>query len=92
MVVAAVQRDLRAIAKRDKDLARSGLAALALALAKELDDPKNSLTSKGQAGRTLADALAELRELAPYEPKDDGIDKLVARRAKRRKRSPKATS
>jgi hypothetical protein len=89
--VEAVRRDLAKIAERDPDLAKGGLAALCLSLAKELDDPVNSLTSKSMAGRTLTDALAELRELAPDEKKEDGVDDLAARRAKRRKGSARAT-
>jgi hypothetical protein len=91
-VVDAVHRELDAIAKRDKDLARSGFAASALALAATLDDPKNSATSKSMCARSLLDALDRLRELAPDEEKKDGLDELVARRAKKLSRGAKAAS
>jgi len=59
--------------------------ALCLSLAKEIDS-ENSLTSKSMAGRTLTDALAELRELAPDEKKEDTVDEIGARRTQRRQR------
>src|SRR4051794_21630964 len=89
-VVDAVQRDLAAIAKLDKDLARSGLAASALALAKELDNPENSATSKSMCARALTEQLDHLRELAPDEEKGDKLDDLSARRAARLAGSAKA--
>jgi hypothetical protein len=89
-VVDAVQRDLAAIAKLDKGLARSGLAASALALAKELDNPENSATSKSMCARALTEQLDHLRELAPDEEKGDKLDDLSARRAARLAGSAKA--
>ena len=86
----AVKRDLEAIAKRDPDLAKSGLANVALTLARGLDSD-SSLTSKAMAANALGDKLAELRELAPDETKDDQVDDLAAKRDKRRKRSAAAT-
>jgi hypothetical protein len=83
-VVAAVQRDLDAIAKADKALAESSLAATALALAAELDDPNNSATSKSMCAGRLLDAMSLLRELTPEGEEQDGLDDLSARRAKRR--------
>ena len=91
-VAESVRRDLAEIGKRDQALADGSLAALILQLAKEIDAPKNSLTSKSMAGRTLTDALAELRELAPDEKKDDPVADLASEREKRRRRSPKAAS
>jgi hypothetical protein len=43
------------------------------------------------AANALGDKLAELRELAPDETKDDQVDDLAAKRDKRRKRSAAAT-
>lgn len=83
-VVTAVQRDLASVAKRDPDLAKSGLAASALALARAIDHPGNSATSKSMCSGQLRDTLAELRELAPAEQKDDKVDDLAARRKTRR--------
>jgi len=91
-VVDAVQSELDQLAKRDKSLAVSGFAASALALARALDDPDNSATSKSMCARSLLDVLDRLRELAPTEEKDDQLDELVARRAKRLARGAKAAN
>lgn len=82
-VAAAVQRDLDAIAELDEALARSGLAASALALARELDKPKTSATAKANCARALTEQLDRLRELAPEEQEGDQLDDLSARRADR---------
>ncbi|MEJ7783405.1 MAG: hypothetical protein WKF96_01290 [Solirubrobacteraceae bacterium] len=79
----AVERDLAALAERDEELASSALAATAVALAKEIDKPRNSATSKSMCARALADTLRELRELAPAKKEDDAIDKLSAGRVLR---------
>ena len=79
-VLAGVESEL---AHLDERLARSGLAASALALAHELDIP-NSATSKANCARALREALDRLRELAPPEsPEDDPIDQLRARHTAR---------
>lgn len=82
-VVEAVERDLRALALLDAALAESALAAAALALARELDNPRNSATSKSMCARALTETLDRLRELAPEESKEDRLDELTARRAER---------
>lgn len=84
-VEAAVKRDIAAIAKLDKSLAQSGIAAAALALARELDVPKNSATSKSMCARALAEQLDRLRALAPPATEADGIDDLLTARRKRRR-------
>lgn len=91
-VVDAVHRELDQIAKRDPDLALSGYAATAIALARDLDDPSSSATSKSMCARSLSDALDRLRELAPAEEKEDELDKLRNSRAKRLTRGTKATN
>lgn len=83
-VLEATQRDIAEIAKRDKGLAASGLAALAEQLAKELDSSGNSATSKSMCAKALMDALDRLRDLAPAEQAKGRIDELGSRRAKRR--------
>jgi hypothetical protein len=70
--------------RRDPDLAEGGLAMAALQMAREMDNPNNSATSKSMCGKTLADTLATLRSLAPPEAKRDSIDDLAAARARRR--------
>jgi len=82
-VVASVQRDLAKIAQLDSELAQSGLAASALALAKELDKPGNSATSKSMCARALAEALLRLMEQAPEPEEEDKVKDLSARRQKR---------
>lgn len=81
--VAAVQSDLDAIGKLDADLAKSGLAAAALQLAREMDNSKNSATSKSMCARALRDTLADLRALAPTKKENDQLAELRAKRAKR---------
>ena len=84
-VLESVERDLAEIAKRDKALAESALAATAKQLACELDAPKNSATSKAMCAGKLIDALDRLRELAPVEDsKGNPVDELGAKREARR--------
>ncbi len=64
--------------------ARGGaLAATALAVAGEIDNPKNSATSKSMLARGLVAAINTLFALTPEERPDDGIDQLATARAKR---------
>lgn len=91
-VVAAVKRDLTQIAIADKALATSGLAATALALAREMDKPENSATSKSMCAGQLRDTLARLRELAPVSEESDDLDDLARRREKRLAGLPGATA
>jgi hypothetical protein len=81
-VVAAVKRDLGRLS--DPDLADSGLAATALALAAEVDSPKNSATSKSMCAKALMDALTALHAHQPQEVPNDDVDQLAAKRAARR--------
>lgn len=83
-VVMAVRRDLAELERRRHGLATCALAALALSLAREVDAPRNSATSKSMCAGRLLDALAALAALAPAEAEDDGIDELTRRRAERR--------
>jgi hypothetical protein len=79
-VGAAVERDLKGMGA----VADSALAATARALARELDDPGNSATSKSMCARALAETLDRLLALAPPKKEADKLDELNARRAKRR--------
>ena len=83
-VVEAVKRDIEQIRKRDPALAESTLAALALALAEEIDEPSNSATSKSMNAHQLRDTTVKLRELCPPEKVRDNVDELRRRRASRR--------
>lgn len=88
-VVAAVKRDLAGMGPRVAD---SGLAASALALAREIDKAKNSATSKSMCAKTLIETLDRLRAQAPSTREADGVDDLRERRAGRRSASADSAS
>lgn len=75
---AGLERDLERIAERDETLVDGALAATARVLAKAIDDPKNSLTSKAMAAKVVQTTMATLLGLAPVEEKADELDKLKA--------------
>jgi hypothetical protein len=80
-----VEKATRAdLARLPDELAGSGLAMSAVVMARILDDPEGSFTSKSMCQARLQDALDRLRELAPVEEARDGIDDLTQRRAQRR--------
>jgi hypothetical protein len=80
----AVTRDLEKLREVDEELADSGLAAVAVRMAQELDDPWNSATSKSQCGKSMLEALEQLRDLAPEkEDGNDALDELARARATR---------
>lgn len=83
LVVDAVRRDLARLAKLDPSLANNTLAATALALARDLDDPGNSATSHSMCAKALAETMGSLYALAPEGPKGDRLDELSSRRAAR---------
>lgn len=82
-VVAAVTRDIEEITKPKPEMAESGLAATALALARELDSGTNSATSKSMCSRELRGTLDRLRELVPKGEEGDKLDGLRRQRADR---------
>ena len=85
VVMDAVRRDLDDLQARDEALAKSSLAATAVALAYELANPFNSATSKSMCAKELRAIADRLRELAPDEaPEADGVDQLAERREQRR--------
>jgi len=80
----SVERDLAEIRKADKALAESAMAAVAVRLAYELEDPYNSATSKSMCAKALNDTLDRLRELAPEEEKGKStLDEIAERRQAR---------
>lgn len=81
--VDAVRRDLAEIAKRDKNLAQSALAAAAWSMADQLDDPGTSAHAKSLCARALLDLLNRMRDLLPPERKANALDELASRRATR---------
>ena len=70
----AIRRDLAAL---PDDLAGSGLAATAIALARAMDD-NNSATSKSMCARAILELTDRLRALAPAVEEDDALDGLQA--------------
>ena len=70
----AIRRDLAAL---PDDLAGSGLAATAIALARAMDD-NNSATSKSMCARAILELTDRLRALAPADEEDDALDGLQA--------------
>lgn len=80
-VEAAVECDLKAL---PPELRSSGLAESALALARELDQARNSATSKAMCARALSETLEKLLALKPPEEEVDQLDQLSARRSARR--------
>src|ERR1017187_1307213 len=76
----AVERDL---ARIPEELADSALAAACLAMARELDSPINSATSKSMCAKALLDILNRLHELIPADEERDDLDDLATRRAAR---------
>lgn len=83
-VVDAVQRDLDQIKRRDPRLAESALAASALALAADLDNPRTTANARAQAAKVLLETLDRLRMLVPPAEQEDAVDDLSAKRAARR--------
>lgn len=82
-VAQAVARDLAKIRTLSPDLADSTLAASCLAMAREVDTPGNSATSKSMCVARLMEALEQLRELTPVQTEGDKLDDLATRRATR---------
>lgn len=82
-VQAGVERELNKLRQQDAEIASSGLAASALALAIELDLPGNSATAKANCARAMREALDRLRELVPPAEEEDSIAQLAARHTAR---------
>jgi hypothetical protein len=82
--VAAVERDLAGV---PAEVASSGLALCAIALARRLDDGETSAAAAASCGRALTRALAELRGLCPPKVKASAFDEVAHRRRERRKAS-----
>lgn len=89
--IEAVERDIAEIAKRDPELAECGMAAAALRMAYELENPWNSATSKAQCAKSMRELIEVLLERAPEAPTKDGVDALSAERETRLKGGAAAT-
>lgn len=79
--VAGVERDLAGV---PTEVASSGLALCAIALARRLDDVETSAAAAASCGRALTRALAELRALSPPKVKASAFDEVAAARDARR--------
>ena len=84
-VHAAVSKDIDALEEQHPGIKDTALAAMALALAVELDDPE---TSKSAGTRTLLDVLDRLHKSITSgpdgeEPKQNDLDRVRARRTTR---------
>jgi hypothetical protein len=77
---AAVRRDL---AELPGELAERALAAAALTLARELDDPETSASAKSMCAGRLLETMRELRALIPKPRTKDAIDFIADARAAR---------
>jgi len=60
-----------------------GMAAVARALARSIDDT-DALTARAVGADKLRSIMADLRKLAPVETKGDAVDDIAEQRAKRR--------
>lgn len=89
-VVAETEAELEVLKTRG-DVNRA-LAATALVMAHELDNPKPSLAMKAIAAKELREAMDRLLELAPPKRREDGIDQIAKQRARRRARVSKTAS
>lgn len=76
----AVQRDLKAL---PEDLRKGAIAAVALGLARDLDDGDMSARDKSGMYAQLRMAMVTLREIAPGEARGDHTDEVRERREKR---------
>ncbi|MGW8387539.1 hypothetical protein ACWGMW_03035 [Streptomyces albidoflavus] len=70
--------------KLRSDSIAPGLAALALDLARAIDDT-DAPTAKAAAARELRGVMADVRKLAPVEEEGDALDDLARRREARRR-------
>lgn len=75
-VETAVRKELESFGERTPP----ALAASAVRLAKEMDDPENSATSKSMCSKALLETMKTLRELAPPPARKDAVDELSDRR------------
>jgi hypothetical protein len=84
-VASAVEEDLEMIRKRDAKVADSALAAAALRMGRELDDPFNSASAKAQCARALHAHMDRLLELSPPGQEKEGkLHELKSQRKARR--------
>ncbi len=84
--VDAVEADLALIRSRDPRVADGAIAAGALRMAHEIEDPFNSATAKSMCMKALQAAMDRLLELSPPGQEEEGkLHDLKKARAARRK-------
>jgi hypothetical protein len=83
-VETAVKADIARIATADPNLAASGLAEGALSVARSLDDPGISATSRSMCFKALMEGLDRLRELAPPMTEETELERRRRERGERR--------
>jgi hypothetical protein len=76
-------RTKRELDRLPEDLANGSLAGAALTMARMLDHPKTSATSKSMCAGKLQELVRELHSLAPPVEEADWLDDLAKRRSLR---------
>lgn len=79
-VTEAVSSELEEFERRVPGLGSGALAAMALSLAADMDDPHTGSTSRSMVSKELRDTLAALRALAPARTEGSPLDEIRARR------------
>ena len=74
---------IEAAVKKSVKGADTVLAAQALELARLLDDPENSATSKSMTNKELRETMAEIRASRPQQEVPDGVTDIGSKRSKR---------
>lgn len=82
-LVAAVERELAEIRERSGATSDSALAATALVMAYEIQDPYNSATSKAMCAKAMAETMRDLRAACPPSEQEDRVDEIAKRRKRR---------
>jgi hypothetical protein len=80
----AAERDIGKIRQRDRVVADSAIAATVVSMAREVDDPFNSATSKAQCAKELRQGYERLLEQSPPPaPEESDLERLRRKRATR---------
>lgn len=82
-VVEALERDLTEWGKVNPVVPVCAMAALALRLASDLDNPRTSANAASMVSNALKDALKELAAMVPESAGKDSIDELAEQRRQR---------
>lgn len=80
----SMEREIEEIRRLDPKLADGVYAAMALALADEIDADRNKAMSTAACSTELRQTMNTLRELIPEDDEKDAVDELRNRREQRR--------